>query len=266
MRFSIFFRAVTFVIMSLLTSSSVYSYHLLDVLGGTGALTTNVMQQDYASGSGKIKAETVDRVVMRETTLIGLRYSHYSPTSFGFFYLGGEVHGMFARPSVGGDWRFSQYDSKDKLTGESFQSLTSTSAPGFNSLRSIFHLGVNFPTGQWLAIELGVLVGVGGSEAKYVIQSPYSQSLANGYSAGFSGIGVQGAFRFGLQLFLQGSIALCLEYRLIADGFGGLLSIIPGLQSNTTLVGSTGHLFLASVGYRFGFSEASPVSPQPEIK
>ena len=230
------------------------AHHALDLLAGAGAISTGVKQVDYTSGSGTITAQNAAPIYMRETLFLGLRYSHYTPVNFGYFYLGGEVHGMFARPSVGGDWRFTQYDSKDKITGESLQSMTSASSPSFNSVRGLFHLGLNIPTGSWLAVELGVMAGVGGSEAKYVVQSPYSQLLANGFSSGISGFGVQGAFRFALQLMPQSPVAVSLEYRLVADGFGNLLSLFPFAQSSSTIVGSTGHLFLASVGYRFGLA------------
>ena len=235
------------------------AYHVLDALAGTGALVTGIKQSDYSSGVGTITAQTAGAVNMRETLLFGLRYSHYAPVRFGFFYLGGEVHGMFARPVIAGSWKFTQYDTKDKVTGETLQPMTSASAPAVNSVRGLFHLGVNIPTGSWLAVELGLLAGVGGSDANYVIQSPYSQFLANGNSSGMSGVGVQGGFRFGLQLLPQDPVVVSLEYRLIADGFGSLFSLFPFVQSNSTLVGTTGHLFLASVGYRFGFQ--APVDP-----
>lgn len=228
------------------------AHHVVDLLAGAGAISSGVKQADYVSGTGTITAQNTAPIYMRETLFLGLRYSHYTPVNFGYFYLGGELHGMFARPAVGGDWRFTQYDSKDKVTGESLQSMTSASAPSFNSVRGLFHLGLNIPTGSWLAVELGVMAGIGGSEAKYVVQSPYSQFLANGSSSGFSGIGLQGAFRFALQFMPQSSVAVSVEYRLVADGFGNLLSLFPFVQSNSTLVGSTGHLFLVSVGYRFG--------------
>lgn len=230
------------------------AHHALDLLAGSGAISTGIKQADYTSGTGTITAQNATPIYMRETLFLGLRYSHYTPINFGYFYLGGEVHGMFARPSVGGDWRFTQYDSKDKITGESLQSMTSASSPSFNSVRGLFHLGLNIPTGSWLAVELGVMAGVGGSEAKYVVQSPYSQFLANGSSSGFSGIGAHGALRFALQFLPQSAVAVSVEYRLIADGFGNLLSLFPFAQSSSTIMGSTGHLFLASVGYRFGIA------------
>lgn len=247
---------VPLVIICLLPLSA---HHMVDLLAGAGVISTGVKQSDYSTGVGTITAQTAGAVKMRETVLLGMRYSHYSPMGFGYFYLGGELQGMFSRPEVSGDWKFTQYDSKDKITGETLQPMTASSAPSVNSVRGLFHLGVNIPTGSWLAIELGLLAGVGGSDAKYVVQSPYSQSLANGYSSGISGAGVQGAFRFGLQLFPRSPVAVSLEYRLIADGFGGLLTLFPFLQSNSTIVGSTGHVFLASVGYRFGFG--APVVP-----
>lgn len=249
---------ILFVVLVAGGLAPVGAHHVVDLLAGSGLVSTAVKQSDYLSGTGSITAQTAGSVRMRETMLLGVRYSHYSSTGFGYFYLGGELQGMFSRPQISGDWKFTQYDSKDKITGETLQPLTSASAPSVNSVRGLFHLGVNIPTGPWLAIELGLMVGLGGSDARYVVQSPYSQSWANGYSEGISGIGVQGAFRFGLQLLPQSPVAVSLEYRLVADGFGSIFSLFPFVQSNSTLVGQTGHVFLVSVGYRFGLDTPAP--------
>lgn len=245
------------VLLVFIVVAPVSAYHAFDVLGGTGMVSTNVMQRDYDSVAGTTKAETASRVAMREAIILGIRYSNYTPMGLGAFLLGAELNGMFARPSVSGDWKFTQYDSKSTVTSEALQAITPANAPSFNSVRGIFHIGLNIPTGSVLALEFGVMMGLGGSEAKYSYQSPYRLPLSTGASSGTSGIGVQGGLRFAAQLFPQSPLVVSFEYRLIADGFGSFLSFMPFIQSNSSLVSSTGHLFLLSVGYRFGVDSAA---------
>lgn len=102
---------------------------------GTGIVSTNLAQRDYSSGVGAVTAQTAGAVRMRETVLSGLRYSHYSAASFGYFYPGGEVQGMFTRPEIAGDWRFTPYDYRNKATGETLQLITWVSAPAVHSVR-----------------------------------------------------------------------------------------------------------------------------------
>lgn len=74
------------------------AFHVVDVLAGTGVVSSSVTQRDSFSGTGAIKAETANRVSMRETIVLGLRYSNYSPVSFAHFVIGAELNGMFGRP------------------------------------------------------------------------------------------------------------------------------------------------------------------------
>ena len=60
------------------------AHHAVDLLAGAGILSTAVKQSDYSSGVGTITAQTAGTVKMSETLLLGLRYSHYTPTGFGF--------------------------------------------------------------------------------------------------------------------------------------------------------------------------------------
>lgn len=236
------------------------AHGVMEVVGGPGVLSTNVKHKNFDSVAGSTKAETMNALAMTPAIQVGLRILSYSEAGPGQFIIGGELNGLFARPSGSSDWRFSQYDSKDKLTAETIQASSSANTPSFNSVRGLFHLGYSVPAAHWIAIDIGAMVGLGMSEAKYVFQSPYTLPLSNGKSDGASGIGVQAGLRVALQFFPQRAVALGLEYRLMADAFGSFFSFMPFIQSNSEVVTTTGHQFLLSAGFRFGREPARPAS------
>ena len=246
------YRMLSGILALLLVPFALSAYTNLEIVGGIGALSTNVPQKNYLTGTGSTKAETVNTVAMSEAIQIGIRIMSYSELGIGHFIIGGELNGLFARPTISSDWRFLQYDRDDKLIAQSLQSASSANAPAFNSARGLFHLGYSIPAAAWVAIDFGAIIGLGMSEAKYVFQSPYTLSQSNGKSSGASGIGAQAGLRFALHFWPRSAVAFGIEYRYIADGFGSILYLLPGLQSNAELVTTTGHQLLFSAGYRFG--------------
>ena len=254
-----------FILLSFLVLP-VYSHHVVDVLGGTGPVWGFAKQTEYASGDGTAKAKLDDTLYMRETLFLAARYSNYSGLGSGFFLWGAEVGAMMNRPTVSGNWVYTRADKDEKITSETTQAVTQNSAPGLNTGRVSFHLGYNAPFNQYLAAEFGVVVGVGFGQGKYSYQSPYSTSLSTGVSNGSSGPAVNAALRFALQLFPKSPVAVGLEYRLQAEAFGSFFALFPFVQSSTALGTTTGHLFLISVGYRFGLGAENPGVPSGNFK
>jgi len=232
------------------------AYHMLDVLGGSGFVWTNYSSESSVLSSDKVTASTVDGIFMRESIFLGMRYSNYSPVADGFFVFGFEGTGTMARPTIDGKIKYTLKNSSGSTKGSYEQNVDSASAPAFSSLRGSVHLGLNMPVSNSFSYEFGILGGLstGTGKASY----SYNFSGAGGSSSGGpSGLGLHAALRLALQFIPTAAVVISTEYRIFGEFFGSY-AWIPGLMSSGSYLSNSGHLFLLSVGYRFGFE------PRPE--
>lgn len=247
-RFLLYSLLVFFLLKPLLAHSR------FDLAAGSGFLWAGVSQSSTFL-SDTVERKTTENILMRETAFLALRYSSYEPKDDGFWVIGMEVSGTLAHPTISGRQKFVNKDSSGKQIADYTENLTVASAPAFNSLRGSMHLGYYWPLTENLGTEWGILAGVSAGTAKSDYQ--YSFSGSSGGGTGPAGIGVHIALRGLLTYYVAKSVALSLEYRLMAEVFGSF-TFLPILFTSSSLLDNSGHLFLLSVGYHYGTDSAVP--------
>lgn len=187
-----------------------------------------------------------DSAFMRETYFGGLRYNN-TGSKEGGLVAGVETTATVTSPLREGDWQYRHNDSNGNAKYISKQQATWDSVPSMQVLRFSGHLGFNIPLDTFFAVEFGVLGGLGIAKAKYRAQYPDNSNAEED----FGGIGLNVALRAALQFFPQSGLALGIEYRLMAEGFVSAFGL-PFLYTSSSSMNLTGHMFLLSLGYRFG--------------
>ncbi|MFO1470542.1 MAG: hypothetical protein U1F27_05825 [Turneriella sp.] len=231
----------------LLFAQAAHATQVIDVLGGSGLAWSS--WSDTSTIAGDIyKASTVGSVPMRETYFAGLRYSGYSGKDAGGLVAGVEFSTTQTFPFREGEWQYRHNDSNGNAKYASTQPATWQSVPSMKVVRFSGHIGFQVPVDNYLAAELGVLGGLGIANGEYRAQYPDNAN----YAEGFGGIGLHIALRAALQFFPQSRLALGVEYRLMAEGFVSASGIFPWLYTNSSSMNLTGHMFLLTLGYRFG--------------
>lgn len=189
---------------------------------------------------------------MREAYFGGLRLTTFEAKSESYMILGLEVTGSVHRPVVQGSWRYTHNDSDGKAKYQSDQAATGISVPTVSSLRGSGHIGIRIPMNASLSVELGIVGGLGIGNAKYAVS--YPDTPRNGTSD-FGGLGVHAALRGAFKICTSTGAVLGLEYRLFGEAMGSIGGLFPGLYTTSSSVSTSAHLFLFSIGYRFGRSQ-----------
>jgi len=200
---------------------------------------------------------------MRETIFLALRYSSYEPKENAYVVIGFEGSTTLARPTIRGQQTFTQKNSSGQRGATYTEDLTQASAPSFSIVRGSMHVALMWPLGEHFAVECGVLAGLSAGMSKTDYSYNFAGTSTAGGGNGLSGLGAHIAFRTLLTYYLGQSVALSLEYRMMGEIIGSILPI-PFLGSSSSVLDNSGHLFLASIGYRFGkapVKETDPVSP-----
>lgn len=230
--------------------SLLHSYHMVDVLGGTGFVWANFAGESAIFSTDKVETSTVDGVPMRKTIFFGIRYNNYMNLSGDIYILGVEVGATLAGATTNGKIKQNLVNSNGASKGSYVTDLDAAAAPDFNSYRALFHLSRNEPIFDRFAFEFGVFAGPVIGRANTSYQYSFS-GTSGGSSGGPSGFGLHGGLRFGFQILPITAAAITIEYRLYGEFFGSY-AWIPGLMSSGSYLTNTGHMFLLSVGYRFG--------------
>ena len=234
--------------------SPLFSFHVFDAIGGSGFSWAGINTQSYLIGAGTTKFETPETLYLRENIFLGLRYSHYGAKADGFFILGGEVTGTMGQARADSNWKYTKWNTDDKITAQKGIAPTPENAPSLQVIRGSFHLGWHMPVSSSFGYEMGFAVGLTGGKARYAVVSGSETTSDTG------GIGFHAMLRIGLQYLPAPFIRLMLEYRGMAEFFGSF-SFFPGLTSSSDVATLTGHTFTMSVGYRFGSGTALPIVP-----
>ncbi len=234
--------------------SPLFSFHVVDAIGGSGFSWAGFSRQSYLIGAGTTKFETPETIYLRENVFMGLRYSNYRPKADGFFIIGGEISGTIGQAAADSTWKYTKWDADKKITAQNAVAAAESNSPSLQVIRGSFHLGWHMPVSSSFGYEMGFVAGLSGGKAKYTVASG-GESVSD-----TSGVGFHAMLRFGLQYLPMETMRIMLEYRGMAEFFGGF-SFFPGLTSGTNIATLTGHTFSLSIGYRFGSGTQLPVVP-----